>query len=119
MIDRHGTSDAPDTDLHFTLIDIRDEWQCRYWARRFGVRPKQLKRAVRVVGNRTENVILYLDVLHRGLTIAQKVDLLEMLFGGIFPKRPAPNVDASAIRARHDASSEAVPAVTEREVGPR
>ncbi len=37
-------------------IDVHEEWECRDWSRKFGVRPKELKRAVRQVGNRAADV---------------------------------------------------------------
>jgi hypothetical protein len=39
-----------------TRIDTRDENECRYWCRQFGVRPRALKTAVRKVGDRPEDV---------------------------------------------------------------
>lgn len=39
-----------------TRIDISQEQECRYWSRKLGVRPKELKRAVRAVGDRVEDV---------------------------------------------------------------
>jgi hypothetical protein len=41
-------------------IDVYDEAQRRYWCRQFGVRPKDLKRAVRAAGDRPEDVERYL-----------------------------------------------------------
>ncbi len=38
------------------VIDLTDEAECRYWARRLGVRPKELKAAIRRVGRRREDV---------------------------------------------------------------
>ena len=43
------------TDLR-DRVEVHDETECRYWCREFGVRPKALKRAVRKVGNRPEDV---------------------------------------------------------------
>lgn len=39
-----------------TRINVRDEDECRYWCREFGVRPKVLKSAVRQVGDQPEDV---------------------------------------------------------------
>lgn len=41
-------------------VVVTDDAQCRYWCRRFGVRPKALKRAVRAVGTRPADVESYL-----------------------------------------------------------
>ncbi len=41
-------------------VVFTDEVQCRYWCRRFGVRPKALKRAVRAVGTDPARVEEYL-----------------------------------------------------------
>jgi hypothetical protein len=43
-------------------IDVHEQWECRYWSRRFGVRPKDLKRAVREVGNRAEDVEKHFEI---------------------------------------------------------
>lgn len=43
-----------------TRIDVRDEASCRYWCAALGVRPKQLKRTVRLVGDRLSDVQNYL-----------------------------------------------------------
>ena len=43
-------------------IDIHEPWACRYWSRRFGVRPKVLKHAIREVGDRPGDVEHYLSV---------------------------------------------------------
>lgn len=42
------------------VVVVTDEAQCRYWCRRFGVRPKALKRAVRAVGTHPADVEEYL-----------------------------------------------------------
>ena len=44
-------------------IDVHDEAECRYWCRQFGVRPKDLKRAVRQVGHEPAAVQRYFDLL--------------------------------------------------------
>jgi hypothetical protein len=45
-------------------INIREESECRCWSRKLGVRPKELKRAVREVGDRSDDVERYFE-LHR------------------------------------------------------
>lgn len=37
------------------------EWKCRYWSKKFGVRSKELKRAVRQVGDKAEAVERFLQ----------------------------------------------------------
>jgi hypothetical protein len=41
-------------------VVVTEDAQCRYWCRRFGVRPKALKRAVRAVGTDPADVENYL-----------------------------------------------------------
>lgn len=41
-------------------VVLTDEARCRYWCRRYGVRPKALKRAVRAVGPDPADVEAYL-----------------------------------------------------------
>jgi len=48
-------ADAPQR----TNVVVTDEAECRYWCQRFGVRPKELKRAVRAVGNNPGEVEKY------------------------------------------------------------
>jgi len=45
-------------------IAVRDEASCRYWRRQFGVRPRDLKRAARAVGNEPDAVKIYFDMLN-------------------------------------------------------
>jgi uncharacterized protein DUF3606 len=40
-------------------IDVHEEWECRYWSKRFGVQPEELKRAVSEVGDRADDVERY------------------------------------------------------------
>ena len=42
------------------VITLREEWEVRYWSNRLGVRPRDLKRAVREVGNNAEDVKRYI-----------------------------------------------------------
>jgi hypothetical protein len=51
-------SDIVDSPSRGTVV-VTDEVECRYWCRRFGVRPKELKRAVRRVGNNPAEVEKY------------------------------------------------------------
>jgi hypothetical protein len=51
-------SDIVDSRSRATVV-VTDEAECRYWCRRFGVRPKELKRAVRRVGNEPAEVEKY------------------------------------------------------------
>ncbi len=46
--------------LEDARIDAHDEAACRYWCTRLGIRPKALKRIVRMVGNRVSDVENYL-----------------------------------------------------------
>jgi hypothetical protein len=46
------------TDVY--VITLTEEWEVRYWSNRFGVRPRDLKRAVREVGNNPEDVKRYI-----------------------------------------------------------
>lgn len=54
MVDPNSSSDTP-------RVDVRDEAQCRYWCRHFGVRPKDLKRAIRTVGDHPTAVEKFLS----------------------------------------------------------
>ncbi len=49
----------PGTVTERTVVVVTDEAECRYWCRRFAVRPKDLKRAVRAVGNNPSDVESY------------------------------------------------------------
>jgi len=42
------------------VITLTEEWEVRYWSDRLGVRPRDLKRAVREVGNNAEDVKRYI-----------------------------------------------------------
>jgi len=53
LLETQGVAECP-------RIDPWQEIECRYWCRQFGVRPKDLKRAVRAVGNRADDVEEYL-----------------------------------------------------------
>lgn len=44
----------------FYVITLTEEWEVRYWSDRLGVRPRDLKRAVRAVGNNAEDVKRYI-----------------------------------------------------------
>ena len=55
QIDSDGHAGAPNR------VALDGESECRYWSRRFGVRPKVLKRAVREVGNNAEDVEKFLQ----------------------------------------------------------
>ncbi len=46
---------APDD----AAIDVTKESDCRYWSRRFGVRPKELKAAIREIGSNLRDVERY------------------------------------------------------------
>ena len=50
--------DIADTSTRTTVV-VTDEVECRYWCQHFGVRPKDLKRAVRSVGNNPAEVTKY------------------------------------------------------------
>lgn len=51
----NATATTP-TTRERTRIDVYSDTECRYWCREFGVRPRALKRAVREVGDRPEDV---------------------------------------------------------------
>lgn len=51
-------TDIVETPTRTTVV-VTDEAECRYWCRRFGVRPKDLKRAVRAVGSHPAEVEKY------------------------------------------------------------
>jgi hypothetical protein len=42
------------------VVTLREEWEIRYWSNRFGVRPRDIKRAVREVGNNANDVQRYI-----------------------------------------------------------
>jgi hypothetical protein len=44
-------------------IRIAEERECRYWAARLGVHPRELRAAVDAVGNRVDDVWRYVDEL--------------------------------------------------------
>lgn len=51
-------SQHPDlSDAH--VVVVAEEWQVRYWSRRYGVRARDIKRAVRTVGSSREEVERY------------------------------------------------------------
>ena len=37
-------------------IDVNQDWELRNWAKKFGVSPEELKRAVQAVGDRADKV---------------------------------------------------------------
>lgn len=41
-------------------IDVHDDAACRYWCAHLGIRPKELKRIVHIVGDRVTDVEDYL-----------------------------------------------------------
>lgn len=45
-----NTADLEDADLDF-VIDINQEWQCRWWSYGLRVTPDELREAVRAVGS--------------------------------------------------------------------
>ena len=49
-----------DTGNPDTRIDVHDAASCRYWCAALGIRPKELKRTIRMVGNRSSDVQNYL-----------------------------------------------------------
>ncbi len=51
-------------------IDVHQEWECRYWSKKFGVRLKELKRAVRQVGDRVADVERYFATREEGTTVS-------------------------------------------------
>jgi hypothetical protein len=64
MADDNIRRDPPD----LYVITLTEEWEVRYWCDRFGVRPRDLKRAVRAVGNNAEDVKRYIrDQIQRAL----------------------------------------------------
>jgi hypothetical protein len=52
--------DVRDVPAQRTTVDLTDTAERRYWCRRFGVRTKDLKRAMRSVGNDPGDVENYL-----------------------------------------------------------
>lgn len=38
------------------MINPEQEWQCRWWSKELGVRPEELKAAIRIVGPMARNV---------------------------------------------------------------
>lgn len=52
---------ADHRDAARVRIDLKQEGECRYWSRTLGVRPKELKAIVRLVGDRAEAVREYLQ----------------------------------------------------------
>jgi hypothetical protein len=42
------------------VVTLTEEWEVRYWSNRLGIRPRDLKRAVREVGNNAEDVKRYI-----------------------------------------------------------
>lgn len=50
------------------VVTLREQWEVMYWSNRFGVRPRDLKRAVRQVGNNAEDVKRYIrEHIHQAL----------------------------------------------------
>jgi len=37
-------------------IDINEDWECRYWSEKFGISADELRRVVREVGDRVQDV---------------------------------------------------------------
>jgi hypothetical protein len=42
------------------IINLEQDWQCRWWSREFGVAPERLRQAVREAGPLARNVRLHL-----------------------------------------------------------
>jgi ElaB/YqjD/DUF883 family membrane-anchored ribosome-binding protein len=56
-------ADAPETtSADRTVIDVSQEYECRYWSERFGVRTDELKHAVEAVGPMVADVARYFGI---------------------------------------------------------
>jgi ElaB/YqjD/DUF883 family membrane-anchored ribosome-binding protein len=55
-------ADAPTTAADRTVIDVSQEYECRYWSERFGVRTDELKHAVEAVGPMVADVARYFGI---------------------------------------------------------
>lgn len=44
---------------HDDEIDVKQDSECRYWSEKLGVRPKELKAAIREIGNKVRDVERY------------------------------------------------------------
>ena len=52
------TSDTQSRNDH---VEVDDPERLRYWSEALGVRPRQLKRAVRAAGHREADILRWLD----------------------------------------------------------
>jgi hypothetical protein len=43
------------------IVDLSEEWACRYWCGQFGVSRENLERAIAAVGNRADAIRDYVD----------------------------------------------------------
>lgn len=50
---------APDQENLF--INPEQDWQCRWWSKELGVRPEDLRAAIRIVGPLARNVRAHLN----------------------------------------------------------
>jgi hypothetical protein len=53
---RDGHSCASQRDADRKRIDVSQDYECRYWAKRFSVSPEELKRAATKVGPMVEDI---------------------------------------------------------------
>jgi hypothetical protein len=51
----------PDQDNF--IINLDEDWQCRWWSKEFGVAPEILKKAIREVGPLARNVRCHLQAM--------------------------------------------------------